>query len=183
MAVKFRFFRRSHLLQAPSAKKHTKNVRNWSIKTTRKNVIRRQVKLLSILILINWRIYQVTQPYMHSTIFVLLSRHLHNNCIPGQTIIRTFFLIRQIQRIHITQKDLAFISHVVLHWVTIRKSKSIFSRRRFPGSDTDDISSCVSPPSTTGALTAPSSEEYAPLGSFTAFSLITLHSLALFWSE
>lgn len=63
----------------------------------------------------------MVRTYIHRTVFVSLSCHLRNSRIPRMGIINTIFPLIHVQRIKITEKNLAFGPRLVLYLITIRK--------------------------------------------------------------
>lgn len=74
-----------------------------------------------ILALLNGPTYRVARPYIWSTIFVSRYLQLHSNRILIHGIVAILLLIEKIWWLHITQKNLAFILHMALHWITVLK--------------------------------------------------------------
>lgn len=78
----------------------------------------------------SWR---VVFPWIHSTISVSLSCHLHDDCISWHVIVSALLLIRQIWKIHITQKNFVFLLDTTLHRTSIYKRRRILQVYVFEG--------------------------------------------------
>lgn len=139
------------------------------------------LRICFILMLLNLpilRVVWVVCTLICSTIFISLSRHLHSRRICRHLIVSIFFLIRYIQGIHITQKDVTFVPDVAMYQITVRKQLRIFN------STTSGIryrwycSTWFTFHPASACCTLPRPRNKHSLVILTSFCLLTLHSLA-----
>lgn len=79
----------------------------------------------SILVRLNWRSSTIVRTYIYSSILITFSGHLLSNRVLIHGIVSTYLLIRHLQRIRITQKNLAFVLDITLHRMFVRKQDRI----------------------------------------------------------
>lgn len=137
-----------------------KILNNGLIKIMHTNKLRRQVTHLSLLFLLNRRIYNVVQLYIQSTIFVPLFYPFYANRFSRQIIINTFFLTSYVQQLHITQKSLAVVPRLAPHRTSICKRNcflQVYVFRYLIQMIPQSVSSILS---TTRVLHVPASKQY-----------------------
>lgn len=131
------------------------------IKISHTKRLERQVKLFTILLLLNMGMYRVVWPYSHSTILVNLSCHLHSNPTSRYVIFSALLPIRKVNRNDITVKKIPVALLVRLQWISIHESNCI-RQSYFFQNQIQRLPKAVGPfPSTTRVLYIIVFREYA----------------------
>lgn len=125
------------------ARKSTLKILKTNISENHTRNLRRNVRIISILVIHNQLIYRADRPHIHNTSTVPLFFDLCRTSIYRHVIVTTLLFIRHVHRIHITQKELTF---VVCHdaYSHHTKTQLYTSSRHLPELGTDDSTSCGS---------------------------------------